>query len=131
MNSNFPNLLKPLDLGFTSLTNRVLMGSMHTGLEEVKNGYKRMAAYFEQRAKGGVGLIVTGGIAPNFRGWVAPFSSKLTSKRIARKHRLITNAVHKYDTKIWICWFDCYVNIDTAVQCNTIKDNVFFYCFLS
>ena len=100
MNSNFPNLLKPLDLGFTSLTNRVLMGSMHTGLEEVKNGYKRMAAYFEQRAKGGVGLIVTVGIAPNFRGWVAPFSSKLTSKRIARKHRLITNAVHKYDTKI-------------------------------
>lgn len=100
MNSNFPNLLKPLDLGFTTLRNRVLMGSMHTGLEEVKNGYKRMAAYFELRAKGGVGLIVTGGIAPNFRGWVAPFSSKLTSKRIARKHRLITEAVHKYDTKI-------------------------------
>ena len=100
MNSNFPNLLKPLDLGFTSLSNRVLMGSMHTGLEEVKNGYSRMAAYYEARAKGGVGLIVTGGIAPNFRGWVAPFSSKLTSKRIARKHRLVTDAVHKYDTKI-------------------------------
>jgi len=100
MNSKFPNLLKPLDLGFTSLRNRVLMGSMHTGLEEVKNGYTRMAAYFEARAKGGVGLIVTGGISPNFRGWVAPFSSKLTSKRTARKHRLVTNAVHKYDTKI-------------------------------
>tara|TARA_B100000768_G_scaffold181483_1_gene204666 strand:+ start:1730 stop:3754 length:2025 start_codon:yes stop_codon:yes gene_type:complete len=100
MNSNFPNLLKPLDLGFTSLSNRVLMGSMHTGLEEVKNGYIRMAAYYEARAKGGVGLIVTGGIAPNIRGWVAPFSSKLTSKRIARKHRLVTDAVHKYDTKI-------------------------------
>ncbi len=100
MNSNFPNLLKPLDLGFTSLSNRVLMGSMHTGLEEVKNGYSRMAAYYEARAKGGVGLIVTGGIAPNIRGWVAPFSSKLTSKRIARKHRLVTDAVHKYDTKI-------------------------------
>ena len=100
MNSNFPNLLKPLDLGFTALSNRVLMGSMHTGLEEVKNGYSRMAAYYEARAKGGVGLIVTGGIAPNIRGWVAPFSSKLTSKRIARKHRLVTDAVHKYDTKI-------------------------------
>ena len=76
------------------------MGSMHTGLEEVKNGYVRMASYFEARAKGGVGLIVTGGISPNFRGWVAPFSSKLTSNRIAKKHKLITDAVHKYDSKI-------------------------------
>ena len=76
------------------------MGSMHTGLEEVKNGYVRMASYFEARAKGGVGLIVTGGISPNFRGWVAPFSSKLTSKRIAKKHKFITDAVHKYDSKI-------------------------------
>lgn len=76
------------------------MGSMHTGLEEVKNGYVRMASYFEARAKGGVGLIVTGGISPNLRGWVAPFSSKLTSKRIAKKHKLITDAVHKYDSKI-------------------------------
>ena len=100
MSSNFPHLLKPLDLGFTTLKNRVLMGSMHTGLEEVKNGYVRMASYFEARAKGGVGLIVTGGISPNFRGWVAPFSSKLTSKRIAKKHKLITDAVHKYDSKI-------------------------------
>ena len=100
MSTNFPNLLKPLDLGFTTLKNRVLMGSMHTGLEEVKNGYVRMASYFEARAKGGVGLIVTGGISPNFRGWVAPFSSKLTSKRIAKKHKLITDAVHKYDSKI-------------------------------
>ena len=100
MSTNFPNLLKPLDLGFTTLKNRVLMGSMHTGLEEVKNGYVRMASYFEARAKGGVGLIVTGGISPNFRGWVAPFSSKLTSKRIAKKHKFITDAVHKYDSKI-------------------------------
>ena len=100
MNTNYPNLFEPLDLGFTTLKNRVLMGSMHTGLEEVKNGYQRMATYFEQRAKGGVGLIVTGGIAPNFRGWVAPFSSKLTSKRVAKKHQLVTNAVHKYDAKI-------------------------------
>jgi 2,4-dienoyl-CoA reductase (NADPH2) len=100
MSTNFPHLLKPLDLGFTTLKNRVLMGSMHTGLEEVKNGYVRMASYFEARAKGGVGLIVTGGISPNLRGWVAPFSSKLTSKRIAKKHKLITDAVHKYDSKI-------------------------------
>ena len=100
MSTNFPNLLKPLDLGFTTLKNRVLMGSMHTGLEEVKNGYVRMASYFEARAKGGVGLIVTGGISPNFRGWVAPLSSKLTSNRIAKKHKLITDAVHKYDSKI-------------------------------
>ena len=76
------------------------MGSMHTGLEEEKNGYKRMAAYFGERAKGGVGLIVTGGISPNIAGWVGPFSSKLTSKRTARKHRLITDEVHKYDGKI-------------------------------
>ena len=96
----FPKLFTPLDLGFTTLKNRVLMGSMHTGLEEVKNGYQRMATYYEQRAKGGVGLIVTGGIAPNFRGWVAPFSSKLTSKRVAKKHQLITNAVHRHDAKI-------------------------------
>jgi 2,4-dienoyl-CoA reductase (NADPH2) len=100
MSTNFPHLLKPLDLGFTTLKNRVLMGSLHTGLEEVKNGYVRMASYFEARAKGGVGLIVTGGISPNLRGWVAPFSSKLTSKRIAKKHKLITDAVHKYDSKI-------------------------------
>lgn len=100
MSSNYPNLLSPLDLGFTTLKNRVLMGSMHTGLEEVKNGYHRMAAYFEERAKGGVGLIVTGGIAPNRQGWVAPFSSKLTTKRVARKHRQITKAVHKHNGKI-------------------------------
>ena len=100
MRNNYPHLLAPLDLGFTTLKNRVLMGSMHTGLEEEKNGYLRMAAYFEERAKGGVGLIVTGGIAPNRQGWVAPFSSKLTTKRVARKHRQITEAVHKHDGKI-------------------------------
>ena len=100
MKSPFPHLLEPLDLGFTTLRNRTLMGSMHTGLEEEKNGYKRMAAYFGERAKGGVGLIVTGGISPNIAGWVGPFSSKLTSKRTARKHRLITDEVHKHDGKI-------------------------------
>ena len=73
MHTKYPNLLSPLDLGFTKLKNRVIMGSMHTGLEEEKNGYERMAAYYEARAKGGVGLIVTGGISPNIAGWVGPF----------------------------------------------------------
>ena len=63
--SKYPNLLKPLDLGFTTLRNRTLMGSMHTGLEEVKNGFERLAAFYAERARGGVGLIVTGGIGPN------------------------------------------------------------------
>ena len=100
MHTKYPNLLSPLDLGFTKLKNRVIMGSMHTGLEEEKNGYERMAAYYEARAKGGVGLIVTGGISPNIAGWVSPFSSKLTNKRTAKKHRLITNSVHKHNGKI-------------------------------
>ena len=98
--SEYPNLFKSLNLGFTTLKNRVIMGSMHTGLEEEKNGFTRMAAYFAERAKGGVGLIVTGGIAPNRQGWTAPFSSRLTNKRTARKHKKITKAVHQNDGKI-------------------------------
>ena len=77
----YPNLLSPLDLGFTTLKNRVLMGSMHTGLEETKIGFHKMAAYFAERAKGQVGLIVTGGVAPNRAGWVKPFAAKLTNKK--------------------------------------------------
>jgi len=100
MHTKYSKLLEPLDLGFTTLKNRVLMGSMHTGLEEEKNGYDRMAAYFAERAKGGVGLIVTGGIAPNKAGWVGPFSSKLSDKRTADKHKKITKAVHDHDGKI-------------------------------
>ncbi len=96
----FPNLFSPLDLGFTTLKNRVLMGSMHTGLEEIRNGFARMATYFAERARGGVGLIVTGGIAPNRQGWVAPFSAKLTSRSEVRKHQLITKAVHEEGGKI-------------------------------
>ncbi len=96
----YPNLLKPLDLGFTSLKNRVLMGSMHTGLEEAKNGYHRLAAYFSERAKGDVGLIVTGGVAPNREGWVAPFAARLTNDRHVKKHRLITEAVQAEGGKI-------------------------------
>ncbi len=100
MHTKYPQLLSPLDLGFVQLKNRVIMGSMHTGLEEQKNGYARMAAFYEARAKGGVGLIVTGGIAPNIAGWVGPFSSKLSNKRTAKKHKIITDAVHKHDGKI-------------------------------
>lgn len=100
MNTNFSKLFEPLDLGFTTIKNRVLMGSMHTGLEEIKGGYEKMAAYFGERAKGGVGLIVTGGIAPNKAGMVAPFSSTMSSKKSAEKHKLITEAVHKYNGKI-------------------------------
>ncbi len=100
MSTSYPKLLAPLDLGFTQLKNRVLMGSMHTGLEESKNGFDKMAAYFAERARGGVGLIVTGGIAPNRAGWVAPFSARMSSSRHARKHRVITEAVHAEQGKI-------------------------------
>lgn len=100
MSNKYPHLFEPLDLGFTTLKNRFLMGSMHTGLEELKGGYEKMAAYYGERAKGGVSLIVTGGIAPNIAGWVSPFASKLTNKKTALKHRIVTNEVHKHDGKI-------------------------------
>ncbi len=96
----YPHLLRPLDLGFTRLKNRVIMGSMHTGLEEERDGFKRLAAYFAERAKGEVGLIVTGGIAPNRAGWVSPFAAKLTNKREAKKHQRVTEAVHEHGGKI-------------------------------
>lgn len=96
----YPLLFSPLDLGFTRLPNRVLMGSMHTRLEEAKNGFERMAAYFAERARGGAGLMVTGGIAPNRQGWTAPFAAKLTTQQEARKHRIVTQAVHREGGKI-------------------------------
>lgn len=96
----FPYLFEPLDLGFTQLKNRILMGSMHTGLEEAKNGFERLASYFSERAAGEAGLIVTGGIAPNRSGWVAPFSARLSNKRSVSKHQLITQAVHAENGKI-------------------------------
>ena len=96
----YPNLFSPLDLGFTTIKNRMLMGSMHTGLEEEKGGLHRLSAYFAERAKGGVGLMVTGGIAPNRQGWLMPFSAKMTSSAEARKHKEVTAAVHEYDGKI-------------------------------
>jgi 2,4-dienoyl-CoA reductase (NADPH2) len=96
----YPHLLAPLDLGFTTLPNRVLMGSMHTGLEDRKATFPRLAAYFAERARGGVGLIVTGGFAPNFEGWLSPFGGRLATPRAARAHRMITDAVHDDGGKI-------------------------------
>jgi 2,4-dienoyl-CoA reductase (NADPH2) len=90
----FPHLLAPLDLGFTTLPNRVLMGSMHTGLEDRADDYPKLAAYFAERARGGVGLIVTGGIAPNAAGWTKPFAGTLSGRRHLARHRLVTDAVH-------------------------------------
>ena len=100
--SPYKHLLTPLDLGFTTLANRVLMGSMHTGLEEEKDGFDKLAAFYEARAKGGVGLIVTGGISPNIRGRLAPLGSELSKFWHVNKHKKITSAVHKYDTKICV-----------------------------
>jgi len=98
--SLFPHLLAPLDLGFIQLTNRVLMGSMHTGLEEERGGFEKLAAFYEARAKGGVGLIVTGGVSPNMRGRITPFGSELSHFWHVKKHKQVTEAVHKYPTKI-------------------------------
>jgi 2,4-dienoyl-CoA reductase (NADPH2) len=96
----YKHIFEPLDLGFTTLKNRVLMGSMHTGLEEEKNGFERLAVFYGERAKGGVGLIVTGGMAPSVRGWLSPFASRMSTKKHARKHKVITEAVHKNGGKI-------------------------------
>ncbi|MEX6502083.1 oxidoreductase [Pseudomonas zhanjiangensis] len=100
MTARYPNLLAPLDLGFTTLKNRALMGSMHTGLEEKPNGFERMAAYFAERARGGVGLMVTGGIGPNEEGGVYAGAAKLTTAEEAEKHKIVTRAVHEADGKI-------------------------------
>jgi len=99
MDTNYPHLLAPLDLGFTTLKNRVLMGSMHTGLED-GNKHDRLAAYFAERARGGVGLIITGGYAPNRAGGVKPFAGKLTTRGEVTKHQQITKAVHAEDGKV-------------------------------
>ena len=92
--ASYPHLLAPLPLGFTTLKNRVLMGSMHTGLEEAPNGFAKLAAFYAARARGGVGLIVTGGIAPNFSGRIDPHHSQLSFAWQVAKHRVITDAVH-------------------------------------
>lgn len=98
--SRYPTLLTPLDLGFTQLRNRVLMGSMHTGLEEEKGGFDKLAAFYGERAQGGVGLIVTGGIAPNLRGRLVPHGSQLSFPWQVAKHKKVTSAVHQEGGKI-------------------------------
>jgi len=98
--SNYPNMLKPLDLGFTVLKNRVIMGSMHTGLEEAENGFERMAAFFAERARGGVSLIVTGGFGPNKRAATHEHTKMLRTEEDCVGHRIVTDAVHAEDGKI-------------------------------
>ncbi|MBZ6231572.1 NADPH-dependent 2,4-dienoyl-CoA reductase [Streptomyces olivaceus] len=98
--SRYPHLLSPLDLGFTTLPNRVLMGSMHVGLEEAERGFERMAAFYAARARGGVGLIVTGGIAPNDEGRPYPGGARLTTPDEAERHRVVTDAVHREGGRI-------------------------------
>ena len=100
MTTPYPTLLSPLNLGFTTLRNRVVMGSMHTGLEDRAGDTDRLAAYFAERARGGVGLIITGGYAPNRTGWLLPFASQMVSSSEARRHRRITDAVHDEGGKI-------------------------------
>ena len=96
----YPNLLAPLDLGHVTLANRVLMGSMHVGLEDDKTSLKKLGTYFARRAEGGVGLIVTGGIAPNRAGWVKPFAGKLSNALEERLHRQVTEPVHEAGGRI-------------------------------
>ena len=98
--SAYPHLSKPLDLGFTTLPNRLIMGSMHVGLEEVENGFQRMAAFYAERAKGGVALIVTGGIAPNERGRPMHGGAMLTTEAEADHHKIVTSAVHEEGGRI-------------------------------
>ncbi|MGQ7843391.1 oxidoreductase [Granulosicoccus sp. 3-233] len=100
MNTAYPSLFEPLDLGFTTLSNRILMGSMHTGLEDKARDYPKLAAYFAERAAGGAGLMVTGGIAPNLRGWLAPFSGTLGHRWQVSRHRHVTSAVHQEGGRI-------------------------------
>lgn len=100
MATPYPHLLEPLDLGFTTLKNRTLMGSMHTGLEDKAKDFPKLAAYFAERARGGAGLLVTGGFAPNVEGWLSPFGSKLSKPKEVRRHLQVTQAVHDEGGKI-------------------------------
>lgn len=100
MANQYPTLLSELDLGFTKLKNRIIMGSMHTNLEESKDGFSKLAKFYAERAKGGVGLIVTGGIAPNWEGWLKPFAERMTNSSHVKKHKIVTEAVHAEGGKI-------------------------------
>ena len=102
-NPYFPKLFTPLDLGFTTIKNRILMGSMHTGLEEEKGGYEKLAVYFAERAKAGVGMIITGGIAPSVRSIVSPKEAGFTSIEQVPEHRRVTDAVHAAASDCKIC----------------------------
>ncbi|TSD99971.1 NADPH-dependent 2,4-dienoyl-CoA reductase [Skermania sp. ID1734] len=121
--SAYPHLFTPLDLGFTTLRNRIVMGSMHTGLEDRAWDTKRLAAYFAERARGGVGLIITGGYAPNRQGWLLPFGAQLVSKSEAYRHRLITKAVHAEGGKIalQILHAGRYAYVPWSVSASAIK----------
>lgn len=98
--SAYPSLFTPLELGFTTLRNRVVMGSMHTGLEDRAKNIGRLAEFYAERARGGAGLLVTGGYAPNHEGWLIPFGAMMASHQQARRHRKVTDAVHAEDGKI-------------------------------
>jgi len=100
LHPHYPHLFESLDLGFTQLPNRVLMGSMHLGLEEEKNGLEKLATFYAERAAGGVGLIITGGVSPNRQGWLLPFAARMSKKKHAKEHQVITEAVHQHQGKI-------------------------------
>ncbi len=125
-NTPYPNLLAPLDLGFTSLKNRVLMGSMHTGLEELPHGFDRMAAFYAERARGGVGLIVTGGIGPSHHASVFPQAALMATTEDATHHRVITDAVHAEGGKICmqILHTGRYAYSDKSVAPSAIKSPI-------
>lgn len=99
-NEHYPHLFEPLDLGFTTLKNRLVMGSMHTGLEDRFYNYGKLAAYFAERAKGGVAMMITGGISPNREGWLLPAGGTMNTKADVINHQRVTRAAHKYDSKI-------------------------------
>lgn len=99
-NEHYPHLFEPLDLGFTTLKNRMVMGSMHTGLEDRFYNYGKLAAYFAERAKGGVAMMITGGISPNREGWLLPAGGTMNTKADVINHQRVTRAVHKHDSKI-------------------------------
>src|SRR5690606_10962250 len=96
----YPHLFAPLDLGCCTLPNRVLMGSTHTGLEDHARDFRRLAAYFGERAAGGVGLVVTGGFSPNITGWLKPFGGSLAWRWQVGRHRQVTDAVHAHGSRI-------------------------------
>lgn len=127
--SPFPHLFQPLDLGFTQLKNRIIMGSMHTGLEEAPNGHERMAAYFAERAKGGVGLIVTGGFGPNVEGGTHEGTKRLASDEDVKDHQIITQAVHDEGGKIClqILHTGRYGMGDRCVAPSPIKSPISFF----